>query len=308
MARELRCLYGDIIVMKDGVIAQSLGIPLGEYCVVLPKYVVCRGETPWRARWARLCRIIRGYGPRGLEMAVRASSVAEKYHPAFGTNMPAAHPWDALFVVEAVEALSSAVARGEPGTLGALSVLGLRGALEGLLGLTGSRAAGYSHERSDVDLVAYGPDVAVRLYETFSSLGGPWDPASKRDLGGVQVSKLLDLSWRRRVIETPLGRFPVTWTGAPSEPLAHCPPLQGLEGPGSPAGIVRDRVCIEPGQETALLYPPCAWTSKGWVVSFEYNLAGLLYNGGCITLEAVRTIDGIILLGVREFPGRIWVD
>lgn len=306
MAREMNCLYGDIIVTRDGVIAQSLGIPLGEYCSVIPKYVVCEGMTPWRARWARLCRIIRGYGPRGLEKAVRTAEIPEKYHPSFGRSVPALHPWDAVLIVEAVEALASAIARGEPGTLGALSALGLRSGLDGSLGLTGSRAGGYPHERSDVDLVAYGPEAATRLYEEFSALGGPWDPASKSDLGGVLVNRPLDLSWRRRVIDTPLGRYPVTWTGAPAEPLAHCPPLRHSNGLGKPVGIVRERICVEPGQETALLYPPCVQTGGGWIVSFEYNLAGLLYSGGCIIVEALKTSDGVILLGAREYPGRIW--
>jgi len=299
------CSYGTLMVLRGGIVAQALGMAVHEYCIVMPKYVECVRETPWIAPWgARLCRVIRGYGPLGLGAAVRASGVKTRFSPYHGAQVPVAHPWDVELYMAPPIALKEAVRRGELDVVEVLYSLLDLGVSITELGLTGSRALSYSHALSDVDLVVYGPNAEV-MYEVFKSMGKVWDPAGKSDLGGVTIEPRADLSWRRRVIGP--RRTRATWIGAPVRPLEHCPPLRRQEtGPDPPAKPVRTLTRIEPGQLGALMYPPCVKTSEGeWVVSYEYNVAGVLYKGGRLEISGLASDGDIIFLGLREYPGAL---
>jgi len=304
------CVYGTIIITIHGVVAQSLGLRADGYCIVMPKYVQCRDPyTPWIAPWGtRLCRVIRGYGPHGIARAVAASGVRQVYSGTHGALVPVIAEWDVALSLSPQAALARAIASGDPDVVATLGLLRRLGAPVSAMGLTGSRAAGYNHAVSDIDLVVFGEEAAEEMYRVFSSLSGKWDPAGKDDLGGVKVEPVADLSWRRRVVKTIYGPIGVTWIGAPERENAHCPPLsRGVTDPDPPGPLIAGEVVVHPGQPSALLYPPCARAKDGtWIVSYEYNVAGVLYRGGRMLVEGAASASGsIIYLGTREAPGRI---
>ena len=302
MRRE--CSYGALLFLKSGVVVQSLGMEVGGRCVVMPKYVACREPSLWgRLGTGSLCRVIRGYGPRGLARALELSGIAAGHGSSEGAPLPLVAPEEAVHVVTPREAFSQSISEGRHLLAHALDRLGLLAYSEEL-GLTGSIAGGYWHEDSDIDLVALTHRAALELYEAFRTISASRDVLTKSELGGIIVPGGVDVSWRRTWVELGGRRVGVTWIGGlPQGPL-HCPqavPPLPLRAPW------RGTVYIPPGDPRALLYPPCAASSSGeLVISYEYNLGGLLYEGGQFIIEGTR-IGGTnaIVLGIREAPGKI---
>ncbi|MCE4624672.1 MAG: nucleotidyltransferase domain-containing protein [Desulfurococcales archaeon] len=297
------CTYGSVVISRSGVVGQDLGLPVSGYCAFMPKYVFCGDPTtPWRLHGIiPLCRVIRGYGPLGLDRAVRLSSVREILAPQYGSVIPVYGPWDVLVRVDPRTALVRVLSRGPLDVIDVLSVVRSWGISMADIGLTGSFAGGYWHDKSDVDLVVFDSDAVLRMYHAFRERATTPDRATKVDLGGLVVRPYTDLSWRRTIIS---GRG-VTWIGVPPEPLLHCPPLKAIRtSPRPPRRFVEVEVDIPPGQLSALLYPPCVRAGGLWIVSYEYNVGGILYEGGRIVIRGVAG-DGVVYLGLRENPGTL---
>jgi hypothetical protein len=83
-----------------------------------------------------------------------------------------------------------------------------------------------------------------------------------------------------------------------------CKPLKSYFNVDSPVKPVEVTMYVERGQPSALAYPPCVVSSDGiYIVSFEYNVGALLYEGGVLGLEVwlVRAA-GTVYLATREMP------
>lgn len=295
-----RSLHSSIILTRSGVWGQAVGIPTPPGMIAyIPKYVACEEPSPWRMLSWNLCRIIPSYGPRGLERVMSRLGGRWRWDPNYGARMPYELLENLTLLLHPVDALRRLVYHPYEGAEGAVSLIsdlaGEAGVSVEDLGLTGSYALGIPHGESDVDLIVYG-EAAVRMYDFFAShRRGP----SRDDLGGITTFPEIDLSWRRGV----LWGYKVTWTGAPIE--WHCPPLRSYYTISPPVKRIRAVLNVEPGQAGALLYPPCVRAGDYWIVSYEYNLGGLLYEGGAFELEAYSSKEGVIYLGLREYPGLV---
>lgn len=303
----MRYGHGSVIALRSGLLAVEIGIPApAGYVPVIPKYVPCN-DGVWSRGPLRFCRVIRTYGPTGLEEALARSGLSLTFDPRYGALMPYARLDEALDYVSPREALMRRALSGSGRSTHVLSkAIALLGRLTGRpdeLGLTGSYAMGIEAEFSDVDLVVYGGEAATRAYEGFRQVAAPVECRS--EFGGLYVIGWPCRPWRRGVTsDVPV---PLSWVGVPPEGLAsHCPPV--VEGPGI-HGLEKGTasLTIPSGQETALLYPPCVITEEGvYVISFEYNAGGPLYEGGEVKVSGLVASRGrAIVLGSREFPGAL---
>jgi len=283
------------VIAADSTIYQVMGLPTPPgFTAVIPKYSPCRGPSPWTAPHGPLCRIVRAYGPLGVEAGLGAWGRSLRWDPLYRAPMPYILSSDITLCLEPRRALEHALASGEQAVTAVLEVLEAQGVRTTWLGLTGSRALGIAHQDSDVDLVVY--ERHERVYEAFKAIART--PASAR-LGGIIVEPAVDASWRKTVI----AGYSVTWT--PANNL--CPPLREYYSIDPPHAPTIAEVRVPPRQETALGYPPCAAATDGtWIVSFEYNLAGPLYEGGLFRVSGTVSERGrIIYLGLRERPGQL---
>lgn len=294
-------IHSSIILTRGGVWGQAIGIPTPPGMIAyIPKYVECGESTPWRHLSRNLCRIIPSYGPRGLEKVMNRLGHGWRLDPVYGAVMPYVLEEELLLFIHPREAMYRLVSQAGEGLELVVEVVWevARGTNVPLwmLGLTGSYAAGIFHAGSDVDLIAYGWGSAVKMYEYFrENARGP----SSEDLGGVTVYPDVDLSWRRGVFKG----YSVTWTGAPSS--WHCPPLKDYYSISPPVERVEARIHVEPEQAGALLYPPCVQAGDYWIVSYEYNIGGILYEGGVLHISALSSSDDVLFIGLREYPGLI---
>jgi len=283
------------LIGVDSTIYQVVGVPTPQgYIAVMPKYAPCRGRSLWSSASGPLCRIVKAYGPLGVDAGLAAWGRGLRWDPIYRAPMPYISEEEAVVCVEPRRALEQAVAVGEHAVVRVLEALEGEGVRMSWLGLTGSRALGIAHQHSDVDIVVYENHVLV--HDIFRRLAGA--PAGAR-LGGVRVEPNVDASWRKAI----LAGHPATWT--PANNL--CPPLRRYYAIDPPLAPATRNADVPPAQETALGYPPCARTRDGiWIVSFEYNLAGLLYEGGIFRISGTVSTSGrIIYLGLRERPGAL---
>lgn len=298
--------HGSMVITREGLIGQAVGVPKPEGLIpVIPKYVPCRGESPWVKSGLSLCRVLQDYGPRGIGETLKALGFAETLDGLYNSPMPYVREIDTVSVVAPREALER-VLRGplSPLSYEVLKVLStlrsFKVKLENL-GLTGSIALSFENPKiSDVDLVAYGFETAELLYGAFLSLRVK--PLISSKLGGLKVSPELDVSWRRADI----GGVHVTWVGVPLEGEL-CKPLKEYFKVRGPVMEARVTVSIEGGQESSLLYPPCASSLEGvHVVSFEYNVAAVLYEGGVFSVYGLVDREGsTVYIATRQLPGSI---
>ncbi len=284
---------GSQAVGWDGWIYQVLSIPSPPgMLVVIPKYEPCKGPSPWRRPGSNYCRVTSSYGPLGVELGISRWGRA-RFDPVYSTLMPYLEESEVRECIDPRRGLEEAIARGDYDVVRLLEALEAEGIRVSQLGLTGSHALGIAHGESDVDLVIYeGHDIVYRLFAARST--GPVDA----NLGGVRVSDA-DFSWRKGVI----AGVRATWV-----PAGHrCPPLRHYHLIPQPTGKARLALTVPPGQDPALGYPPCALSEEGvWIVSFEFNLAGILYSGGRLEVDGLISVDGrIVYVGVREYPGSL---
>ncbi len=289
-----RLVHGSIIELRSGILGEVLALPSPPgFVAVLPKYKVC-GEGPWRLGSARLCRLLASYTPEELGEAFRHIRLV--HDPLYSAEMPYASALDVVRSISPLEACRRLIEGAGPEW--AIEVLGevfprLEVSPCEEVGVAGSLAGGYYHTSSDVDLVAYPrPGKAGLIYESMSKLGEP--EMTVIAYRGVFEAEAR-VSWRRRLVK---GRR-VTIVMAPVEPGAHCPPLRSYSWMEHVKGRVRAVVNVEGGQESALLYPPCVRSEDGrYIISYEYNLAGDLYEGGVFEVEGLYS-GRAVLLAVR---------
>ncbi len=293
------------MISRGLVVLQALGLPAPPgYAVVMPKYVAC-ASSAWRAGPLPLCRVIDEYGPRGLGSALDRAGARTEWDPAYSAPMPYMHWSEALLAAHPQEALHHALQTGDGEVAAVVWELTRAGVPLEDMGLTGSHALSFHVPGvSDVDIVVYGPDAAEAAYHAFKARRPASPP--RRSVGGLAIEPPWPTGWRRALVDG----VAASWMGAPREgPAKHCPPLNDYppRDPPDPQRCVRLEVSVEPGQASALLYPPCVEAGEGlWVVSFEYNIAGPLYEGGVLLVEGVASArGGAVYLGTRECPGRV---
>ena len=209
--------------------------------------------------------------------------------------MPYLEEANILWAIDPWAAAVDVYRRGSPiaaATAKLSEALGIRG-----FGLTGSTAMGIEVEgHSDLDLVVDQHD-APKVYEAWMEVVKPVPTEASE--GGVVIGDTLE--WRRGYC----CGLHVSWIGVPREPAAHCKPLKRYPAIDPPARMWRGRIKVEPLQPGALLYPPCVETIEGlYLVSYEYNAARLLYEGGDLIVEGVASSEAIYL-GARPNPGKI---
>ncbi len=309
--------YGSMVFTRDLVVVQVLGLPSPEgYRIVMPKYLYSSGGSLWSLHGIiPLKRIIRGYGPLGLEQAIKKSKIKLKYDYFYNTRVPIIGLEDVFLAVEPRLALRNLVySPRSPAEVEAARLIcdfaRIIGVPLEVLGVTGSFSMGYYHSGSDIDIVVYSPMHIEKIYDYFKSNRRIYRESSilERDfLGGVKVEPRITLSWRRGFYRLNGREIGITWIGAPYKPALHCKPVRSRKIEYSPSGKrVSRRLFIPSGQIGALLYPPCVETSEGTLVSFEYNVGDLLFRGGWFLVEGIESVDGsVIYIGTVEAPGRI---
>lgn len=307
--------HGAIIYVKWGAILQAIGIPTPNgFIAAIPKYVPCSDErAPWRRPSGRYCRVIREYGPLGVKDAwARYRSVWQSgygedqqlYDGVYAASMPYIGFDNIIYVIEPRSALRAAISSGTGLVAEAASVI-LRGSGVSLVeaGLTGSYAAGIaSPSISDIDFVIYGSEAALKMYEFYTSMAKPVE-GPRSSFGGVRVYPPQETWWRRAF----LGFMSSSWVGVPAQPASHCPPIRKYPNIDPPSRrLVKVKLKIEGGDPSALLYPPCVESRDYYIVSFEYNVASMLFQGGWMEVEAVESVNGSTLyIGLRENPGKL---
>ena len=274
-------MHGSMIITSSGGVYQEIGIPRPPGLIpVIPKYRICR-RSPWRRPGASLCRVIKTYGPKGLAEAIDTIGARQYHDPLYGASMPYIREANVIARIGPIEALEMVVRK--PRGRVSQAAVELAYAFKGwTLGLTGTTAIGAeNNEISDVDLIVATQRPSRFLHE-FTATVKPYtrDPS---------------LSWRRGYYDG----VHVSWVAAPREPAIHCPPLASYWRIDTPRRRVEAWVTVEPGQEGALLYPPCVEAGDVYIVSYEYNHGYRLYRGGRIKVRGIAG-SSTIYIGVRE--------
>ncbi len=286
--------HGSIVWVGD-LLCQTLALPSPrDFIPVIPKYILC-DEGSWGKGLIRLCRLLESYTPENVDRASRA--VMKRYDPLYGAYMPYVELNLANTIISPMEALATLFSTGKPEwALNMIERVLSSGALKrGIMGVTGSVAAGTYMESSDLDLVAFveSPYSAASIIEAFASLGRP-------EISRITYTGLLNaearVAWRRRLLN---GRR-ITLVIATLAPGSHCRPLNDYWSIEPPKGYFKSVVSIEGGQESALIYPPCVESRDGrYIISFEYNLGLELYEGGLFRVEGPSS-ESYVFIGVRE--------
>ena len=309
MSIDETATHGSIIYAKDSSILQVVGIPSPPNLIpVIPKYVPCR-KGPWKRPSGPYCRVIDFYGPLGVKSAITRIGMSERLDPLYSSAIPYIYRSEILYVIEPREAMNNLAVSARFHYYTSLIEKISRESSVSIenLGITGSVAAGIAvHGLSDLDIIVYGNYNAVKMFEYFKSRLSRIGPLiAKRNHGGVKSSPI-DIGWRRQQFNNSMF---VSWIGVG---FSHekCAPLKSywsIESPDT-RRIVKTTLYIKPWQETALTYPPCVHSNSGvHIISFEYNIGTLLYQGGKILIEGVPSIsNNTIYLGLREFPGGVY--
>lgn len=253
-----------------------------------------------------LCRVLRRYeASEVIDAAERVGMKAFK-DPLYGASTPILGGEELVLACDPVESMRRIITH-PSGNLEFMvvrvaSLLRAVGVSVEALGVTGTLAMGTHVEGvSDIDLVVYGPRASLEVHDAFASIGEEPPGARRGVVNGVRVCPPLSLGWRRRVI----GGVHVSWVGAPEAAVSHCTPLREWRRLEPPRGRAKLTLRIPEGQVGALLYPPCVESEEGLhIVSFEYNLGALLYEGGLMEVEGLASGEAV-LLGTREYPGSL---
>lgn len=305
VATSGRLGHGSLVVDRNWALYVELGLPAPQgFIPVLPKYVPCN-RGPWGRPGGKYCRLIESYGPEGVSKALAKASISLRWDPLYHTNMPYLTNNDIVYYVSPREALERLIYKGSTLSHKLLSFLDeLRsyGIPTSDIGITGSYGLTIAQEFSDIDLVIYG-DSSLRAMKFFVDRATAVE--CKDDFGGLKVIGTPCLAWRRGLVKAEHQGVVASWVGVPNYVAGHCPRLhEGIEGPPLRFNATID---VPGGELSALLYPPCVRLSDGsYLLSFEYNLAYIMYVGGKFEIEGLRYGD-LILLGSRELPGSLKV-
>ncbi|AMD30374.1 hypothetical protein [Acidilobus sp. 7A] len=290
---------------RDLLLGVEIGLPSPYgFIPIIPKYVPCR-EGQWSRPGARYCRVIESYGPRGVARAISRSELRLTYDPFYLASMPYIRLSDVATYVSPRDALEKALSGASPlyeDLVKSLNLIARAVGSSEFLGLTGSLAMGIEQAFSDIDIVVYGSQGAQAAFELYVTSSRQVE--QQESMGGVYIKGFAALNWRRGLIGDV--EVPVSWVGVPEYGVAtFCKPLNDYLHIKPPLLNYKGTLSIPPGQEGALLYPPCVTTEEGvTVVSFEYNLGGYLYGGGEVEVEGVASSDSkVVYVGTRERPG-----
>ncbi|MEB3780657.1 MAG: hypothetical protein GSR85_10610 [Desulfurococcales archaeon] len=294
-------LHGALGITREGVIYQHIGLPHPPGLLPgIPKYITCSNGL-WGRGSVRFCRYLREYGPHGLESAIKSTGIKTTYDPQYNAEMPYVEVTRLLKLVDPVKALGDILVK--PENILHCKLIDLYGAMSrhvdksnGEMGVTGSIAAGIENvDISDIDLIVYTLN-PIEVLNGFTNETKPRNLA-KRWLGGVRVHPEVWIGWRRRTFNG----ASVSITLAPPAPSAHCKPLKNYWSINPINDTVVKVINIEPGIQESLLYPPCTrYEGGGYIVSYEYNLAWLLYKGGTFKVKAGRSGEDLYL-GIRGY-------
>lgn len=292
--------HGSVGVTVDGLHFQVIGVPAPpSFIPVIAKYMFC-GKGVWRRPSGSLCRLNPSYGPRGVEKAAERSGINLYWDESYGAWMPYLYLEKVLFLVDpwsAAEHIDAGYWQEPLASVARKLAVSLAQGCSECIGITGSLAMGIAVPGiSDIDLIV-DSSYAEEVYEKWRNLVDPLPvPASE---GGVRIGDTLE--WRRGYFSG----IHVSWLAAPKKPAQHCPPLAGYPNIDRPFTSWKGVVSVEPRQPSALLYPPCVKTGEGfWLVSYEYNAARLLYEGGELAVRGLRGYS-TIYLAARPEPGNI---
>ncbi len=303
--------HGIMVISKEGLVAQGLGLPSHpSKLIVIPKYLMTKEETPWKRNNLFFNRIISEYGPRGLQKATEKTKdlTGRCYSDLFQSYLPCLDVNDIVLFSEPKETLSNLIKKPELDIEVDLVLicdyLRERGMPMGNIGVTGSIALKFANSKiSDIDLVIYGSESAQKILQIFMEMQGNYINM-KDDFGGLKIQPPINTEWRRTLF---LGKRFVSWIGVPNKPLKHCPKMVKDRPPSKRCKV---KVKIESDQRSSLLYPPCVEARNGTnevlIISFEYNVAKMFFEGGTFEMEGICSKDNeVIYLATREFPGTI---
>ncbi len=185
---------------------------------------------------------------------------------------------------------------------------------QGVLAHPTGSILGYYHEPglSDIDLVVYLDMNARGCNEVVETLMQTLEPLPPGEREAWAARRAVPPSYYRVYMRGIYRARRVSVVYA-SRQRRRCNYMLHYE----PSGRLRIRVCIEPGDCNALLWPHIA-TATGprgepyYVVSFDGVQAPMLYEGGCYEVEGAAgyaIINGeerrAVILGLSEEPGRI---
>ncbi|WP_131159573.1 hypothetical protein [Aeropyrum pernix] len=296
---DIKHVHGAVVFDRYSRIHQVIGIPAPPgFIPAIPKYEPCKRLTPWSRAGIGFCRILVEYTPAGVEDSARRLGMEMRFDGLYNARMPYLRLEDVTLYTHPQYALEQVYRQGHPQVLKtlyriarSLEKLPIRG-----LGLTGSLATlTYNPLHSDIDIVVFEALDPAGLVETLETLGRP-ELDTIEYVGPLRGS--YRVGWRRRLVD---GKR-VTFVAAPREPGSMCKPLSTYWTIDPPAAkAVETRLYIPPGQPSALHYPPCAHSEEGvWIVSFEYNVALELFEGGEFRVTAEAGSKGHALyVGVR---------
>ncbi len=261
------------------MVAYQIGLPSPPGLIpAIPKYVISR-KGPWGRGRVRFRRILRKYTRQGIDEAVASAGLTPRIDYLYNTPMPYIEEPSILYRIDPLTALEEIVShpRGRVShTL--LHFLGEASTSAEAVGVTGTLALAIENDYiSDIDLII----VTI-------------EPSRFMTKFMEQVKPHPTLPWRRGYYRG----VHVSWTGVNPYGTLHCPPLSSYWRIQTPVERGHWRVYVEPGQEAALLYPPCVESSDGrFIVSYEYNMGYTLYRGGYLLVDGVAS-SNVIYTGV----------
>ena len=259
--------------------AFQIGIPSPPGLIpVIPKYVISR-EGPWGRGRIRFHRILRKYTRQDIDEATANAGLTPRVDPLYNTTIPYIEEPMIFYKIDPLTALDKLISR--PRSRVSYTLLHLLRELSTraeAIGVTGTLALAIENDSiSDIDLIV------VTL-----------EPSKFMDRFTGQVKPHHTLPWRRGYYKG----VHVSWTGVNPYGTLHCPPLSSYWRIQTPIVEGRWVVHVEPGQEGALLYPPCVESSDGrFIVSYEYNMGYKLYRGGRLVIGGVAA-PNVIYTGV----------
>lgn len=276
-------MHGSMIITSNGRVYQEIGIPSPPGLVpVIPKYIVC-GSGSWGRSGVSMCRVLSRYSPRGLMDAADRAGLGLRIDPLYMARIPYIQEASIMERVTPPSALER-VAKKPRGRISMMLVEIVSALRPWGLGITGTIALGIENDRiSDIDLIV-----------------ATWTPSRFMGLFRETTSTFRrrpELAWRRGYY---MGVH-VSWTGVPPIPAGHCRPLKNYWNVDTPRRRARIEVYVEPGQEGALLYPPCVEAEGLYLVSYQYNHGYTLYRGGRLMVEGVIG-EYTVYTGVGEAP------
>ncbi|AFZ71065.1 nucleotidyltransferase family protein [Caldisphaera lagunensis DSM 15908] len=292
--------HDSTIITKDLIIGVEIGIQSPEGLIpIIPKYVSCN-KSSWKRHTLNFCRILLEYGPSGISDAIKNSKIKMIYDPIYRTQMPYIKQENILIYNNPKSVFKEIFLNSSNGLrYNEESIFNLINELDiDNIGITGSYALGMQFEGSDIDLVIYGEKNSELFYDIFKNKAKIIE--CKNSFGGVIINGPC-IPWRRGLYKNKA----YSWTGVPENIASHCNALNNYNRIEIPNKVKDLNITIPEGQIGALLYPPCVKDVNGrYVISFEYNAGYLLYMGGNLKISGLSN-EKIIVIGVREYPGKI---